>query len=220
VADDFSNDEVLVRQLRRGDEAAFTWLVGRYDRALRRLALDFVATPAVADEVVGDTWLAVIEGIDRFEGRSSLKTWIYRILMNKAKTRGVREKRTVPFSSVRGAATGAGGDGEFATFDPDRFRPPDDPDWPGHWSSPPTPWQEQPVERLEAAETLAQVQSAIGALPANQRTVITLRDIRGFGSDEVCDLLGVSAGNQRVLLHRARAAVRRHLEMFFDPAVS
>lgn len=209
---DFSDDEVLVRQLRRGDDAAFTWLVSRYDRALRRLALDFVATPSVADEVVGDTWLAVIEGIDRFEGRSSLKTWIYRILMNKAKTRGVREKRTVPFSSVGGRA-----DGESPAFAPDRFRPPDDPEWPGHWSSPPAPWEEQPVERLEAVETLAEVRTAIDALPANQRTVITLRDVRGLSSDEVCDLLDVSPGNQRVLLHRARAGVRRHLERFFEP---
>ena len=216
MAIDFSDDEVLVRQLRRGDETAFSWLVGRYDRALRRLALDFVSTPAVADEVVGDTWLAVIEGIDRFEGRSSLKTWIYRILMNKAKTRGIREKRTVPFSSV-GAGHDGGGDGP--AFAPDRFRPPDDPDWPGHWASPPSAWQEQPVERLEAAETLAQVRAAIDALPATQRTVITLRDLRGFTSGEVSELLSVSPGNQRVLLHRARAAVRRHLERYFEPAV-
>ena len=217
MAIDFSDDEMLVRQLRRGDEAAFTWLVERYDRALRRLARDFVATEAVADEVVGDTWLAVIEGIDRFEGRSSLKTWIYRILMNKAKTRGVREKRSVPFSSVGPVSDG---DGDAPAFAPDRFRPPGDPEWPGHWASPPSPWQEQPVERLEAAETLDQVRTAIDALPANQRTVITLRDLRGFSSDEVCDLLSVSPGNQRVLLHRARAAVRRHLEMFFDPAMT
>jgi RNA polymerase sigma-70 factor (ECF subfamily) len=214
VADDFSDDDVLVRQLRRGDEAAFTWLVERYDRALRRLARDFVSTEAVADEVVGDTWLAVIEGIDRFEGRSSLKTWIYRILMNKAKTRGVREKRSVPFSSV-----GPDGDGDTPTFAPDRFRPPTDPNWPGHWASPPTPWQELPVERLEAAETLEEVRTAIDALPPNQRTVITLRDLRGFSSDEVRDLLSISSGNQRVLLHRARAAVRRHLETFLEPAV-
>jgi RNA polymerase sigma-70 factor (ECF subfamily) len=217
VGIDFSDDEVLVRQLRRGDEAAFVWLVGRYDRALRRLALDFVATPAIADEVVGDTWLAIIEGIDRFEGRSSLKTWIYRILMNKAKTRGIREKRTVPFSSVGG---GGSQEGEALTFPPDRFRPPGDPEWPGHWASPPAPWQEQPVERLEAVEALAQVRTAIDALPANQRTVITLRDVRGLTSDEVCDLLDVSPGNQRVLLHRARAAVRRQLELLFDPAVT
>lgn len=214
----FRDDEYLVGQLRRGDESAFMWLVDHYDQPLRRLARTFVSSTAVADEVVGDVWLAVIEGIDRFEGRSSLKTWIYRILMNKAKTRGVREKRSVPFSSVAGG-DGTDGDGGPGGFDPDRFRPPNDPSWPGHWASAPLPWPLQPQDQAETAEALAQVRVAIEALPPTQRTVITLRDVRGFSSDEVCDLLDVSPGNQRVLLHRARAAVRRHLEMFFDPAV-
>jgi RNA polymerase sigma-70 factor (ECF subfamily) len=216
VDGDFRDDDYLVARLRRGDEQAFTWIVDRYDQPLRRLARTFVSSTAVADEVVGDTWLAVIEGIDRFEGRSSLKTWIYRILMNKAKTRGVREKRTVPFSSVGPDDDGAGPGG----FDPDRFRPADDPTWPGHWASAPRPWPLQPAEVAETTETVAQVRDAIEALPPNQRRVITLRDVRGFSSDEVCDLLDLSPGNQRVLLHRARAAVRRHLERFFDPAVA
>ena len=213
---DFRDDEVLVHQLQRGDEQAFAWLVDRYHLPLRRLALDFVATPAAADEVVQDTWLAVIEGIDRFEGRSSLKTWLYRILMNKARTRGVRDKRVLPFSSVStGGGDGDGRDGDRPTFDPDRFRPEGD-RWPGHWSAAPSSWNEQPPDRLSSAETLDEVRRAIDELPATQRTVITLRDVRGFDAEEVCSLLGITAGNQRVLLHRARAGVRRRLDRLFE----
>jgi len=211
VAADFTDDDVLVAALRTGDEDAFGWLVDRYHPALRRLALGYVATPSVADEVVQDTWLAVITGIDRFEGRSSLKTWIYRILMNKARTRGVREHRSVPFSSFEDDAITSG-------FSPDRFRPADDPGWPGHWSSPPRPWQEQPHERLQATETLDAVRDAIAQLPPNQRQVISLRDIDGWSSEEVCNVLSLSQTNQRVLLHRARAKVRRSLESLLDPS--
>jgi RNA polymerase sigma-70 factor (ECF subfamily) len=209
VAVDYSDDEVLVAALRRGDENAFGWLVDRYHGALRRLALGFVSTPSVADEVVQDTWLAVIAGIDRFELRSSLKTWIYRILMNKARTRGVREHRSVPFSSLEDDAVTSG-------FSPDRFRPAHDPEWPGHWSASPRPWQDQPQERLQAAETLDAVRNAIEDLPPMQRQVIALRDIDGWTSDEVCNVLSLSQTNQRVLLHRARAKVRLSLESVLD----
>ena len=209
MAVDFSDDEVLVAALRDGDEAAFGWLVDRHHVALRRVALGYVATPSVADEVVQETWLAVITGIDRFEARSSLKTWIYRILMNKARTRGVREHRSVPFSSLEDDSITSG-------FSPDRFRPADDPTWPGHWSAPPRPWQEQPHERLQASETLAAVREAIEQLPPAQRQVISLRDIDGWSSEEVCNVLSLSQTNQRVLLHRARAKVRLSLESALD----
>jgi RNA polymerase sigma-70 factor (ECF subfamily) len=196
---DYADDKVLVAALRAGDEAAFGWLVDRHDGPLRRLARTFVATRAAADEVVQETWLAVIEGIERFEQRSSLRTWITRILMNKARTRGVRDRRSVPFSS---------------TFPADRFLPPDHPDWPGHWASPPPSWDELPPERLEASETLARVRAAIDTLPPLHRQVITLRDIDGWPADEICTVLDLTPANQRVVLHRARARVRTALEPY------
>ena len=150
--------------------------------------------------------MALIQGIDRFQRRSTLKTWLYRILMNKARTRGVREQRTRPFSSFEGDdLTGSG-------FAPDRFRPAEDPEWPGHWASPPTPWQEHPERRLQAADTLDRVRDAVALLPPNQRQVMVLRDIDGWTSAEVCNVLGLSQTNQRVLLHRARAKVRLALD--------
>lgn len=203
VRPDFGDDAVLVGALRAGDERAFAWLLDRHDAPLRRLARTFVATPAAADEVVQETWLAVIEGIDRFEGRSSLRTWITRILMNKARTRGVRDRRSVPFSS---------------TFPSDRFRPAVDPDWPGHWATPPLPWEELPAERLEAAETVARVREAIAALPPLQRHVITLRDVDGWTPAEICAVLDLTPANQRVVLHRARARVRSALEAYLTGA--
>jgi RNA polymerase sigma-70 factor (ECF subfamily) len=219
-ASGFGDDDVLVTALRGGDEAAFAWLLDRYDRSLRRLARTFVATPAAADEVVQETWLAVVEGIDRFEGRASLRTWVSRILVNKARTRGVRDKRSVPFSSIApgvgpGAGAGGGnGDGLGPTFPPERFLPEDHPRWPGHWADPPTPWDAVPQDRLEARETLAHIRAAIEALPQPHRTVITLRDVEGWSSDEVCAVLDLTPANQRVVLHRARARVRTALETY------
>ena len=205
----YDDDGVLVPALCLGDAAAFEWMVDRYHGSLRRLALNYVATGAIADEVVQETWLALIQGIDRFERRSTLKTWLYRVLMNKARTRGVREQRTRPFSSLDGD------DLTLSGFDPDRFRPADDPEWPGHWAAPPTPWQEQPDRRLDAIDTLDRVREAVADLPPNQRQVLALRDIDGWTSEEVCNVLGLSQTNQRVLLHRARAKVRLAL----DPAL-
>lgn len=208
----FGDDDVLVTALRQGDETAFAWLLDRYDRSLRRLARTFVATPAAADEVVQETWLAVVEGIDRFEGRSALKTWVCRILVNQARTRGVRDKRSVPFSAM--TRTGGTGDGGLGpTFPPDRFLPAGDP-WAGHWATPPTPWDELPPDRFAAVETLAQVRAAIAALPQPHRTVITLRDVEGWSSGEVCDVLDLTPANQRVVLHRARAKVRTALDAY------
>ncbi|HET6949400.1 MAG TPA: RNA polymerase sigma factor [Acidimicrobiales bacterium] len=206
---DFSDDAVLVAALRAGDEAAFGWLLDRHDGPLRRLARTFVASPAVADEVVQDTWLAVIEGIDRFEQRSSLKTWITRILMNKARTSGVRDKRSVPFSAAAPAAE---------AFPAERFLPADHPRWPGHWAAPPPAWEELPAERLEARETLDRVRAAIDALPPLHRQVITLRDLDGWTSDEICAALDLTPANQRVVLHRARARVRTALEEYLTGA--
>jgi RNA polymerase sigma-70 factor, ECF subfamily len=216
----FGDEAALVAALRAGDERAFAWLLDHHDGPLRRFARTFVASEAAADEVVQETWLAVIEGIDRFEQRSSIKTWIYRILVNKARTRGVRDKRSVPFSSI--AQGGSAGDpaGLGPTFPADRFLPPDHPEWPGHWASPPPDWENLPQQRLEARETLAQVRQAIDDLPSPHREVITLRDVQGWSSAEVCNLLDLTAANQRVVLHRARAKVRAALESYLTLALS
>jgi RNA polymerase sigma-70 factor (ECF subfamily) len=209
---DFHDDAVLVDALRTRDEAAFGWILDRYSPELRRAARMYVATDAHADDVVQETWLAVIKGIDRFEGRSSVKTWIHRILMNIARTRGVRESRALPFASAPGALA----EGADPTFPTERFRPPGDPEWPGHWVSFPFDWEHQPEHRLLAGETLALVGAALQDLPAGQREVLTLRDVNGWSSAEVCDALGVSEANQRVLLHRGRARIRSALESYFE----
>jgi RNA polymerase sigma-70 factor, ECF subfamily len=204
-------DELLVAALRAGDDDAFAWLLDRYNGPLRRLARTFVGSSATAEEVVQETWLAVIEGIDRFEQRSSLKTWTYRILMNKARTRGVRDSRSVPFTAVVGA-----GDDLGPIFPADRFLPPDHPRWPGHWAAEPPAWEGLPPEHLEARETVERVRAAIDQLPDVHKLVITCRDVEGWSSAEVCDLLDLTPANQRVLLHRARAKVRSALEDYFS----
>ena len=209
---DFADDGVLIAALRAGDEAAFGWLIDRYSGPLHRLARSYVSTTATADEVVQETWLAVLTGVDRFEGRSSLKTWVYRILMNIARDKGVREHRSVPFTSLEGELD----DGEPAV-DPARFAPQPG-NAPGPWAAPPLPWDEAPEERLTATETLDVVRRAIDQLPANQRAVITLRDLDGWPAEDVCNALELSQTNQRVLLHRARAKVRHALETHFEEA--
>ena len=203
-----ADDATVVDALRRGDEATFTDLVNTYSASLLRLAQDFVRTRSVAEEVVQETWLAVLNGIDRFEERASLKTWVYRILVNKAKTRGVREARTVPFSAL------ATGDDERAVPD-ERFRGADD-QWPGHWASPPRSLDTVPEVRLLAREARGRIAQALETLPDSQRVVVTLRDVAGWDSDEVCDALGLSEGNQRVLLHRGRAKLRAALEQYLE----
>ena len=201
----------LVQALRAGDERAFIELVERYNGALQRLALSFVPSRAVAEEVVQETWLAVIQGIDRFEGRSTLRTWLFRILVNRAKTRGERERRTVPFSSLASDEAS----GEDGLVDADRFFAHDNP-WAGHWSAGPRPWADAPEGRLLAKETTKVVTDAIDGLPPGQRAVVSLRDIAGWSAEEVCDSLGISEVNQRVLLHRGRSRVRSALERHFD----
>jgi RNA polymerase sigma-70 factor (ECF subfamily) len=195
-------------RLRAGDERAFETLVERHYATMLAVARHYVASRAVAEEVVQEAWLGVLKGLDRFEGRSSLKTWILRILVNIARTRGAREARAVPFASLTP-------DGEEAAVDPERFRGPGDP-FPGHWRAYPDDWRRLPEEALAERETLEVVITAIGELPPPQRIVITMRDIQGCSSDEVCDALQVSEGNQRVLLHRARSKIRSALERHLD----
>ena len=198
----------LCAALRRGDDDAFSRLVEAYHGPLRRLALTYVRSAAVADEVVQETWLGVITGIDRFEGRSSLKTWIFRILTNIAKTRAVREGRTVPLSALVRSEV----DAEDPAVDPDRFLDQQHAKWPGHWASPPAHWGALPEEQLSGRETLDAIKVAIDRLPPAQRQVVVLRDIEGWDAQEVRELLGVSEVNQRVLLHRGRSKVRQALE--------
>src|SRR4051794_23933116 len=201
-------DADLVARLRDGDESAFVELLDTYGATMLRVAQMFVKDRGTAEEVVQETWLAVLNGIERFEGRSSLKTWLFRILTNRAKTRGQRDGRVVPFSSL----AGAGEDNEPAV-DPDRFLGPDSP-YPGAWAAPPRAW---PQDRILQKETLGVIQMAIDELPGAQREVIRLRDVEGWTPMEVAEALGITDGNQRVLLHRARSKVRAALERYLDP---
>jgi RNA polymerase sigma-70 factor, ECF subfamily len=202
------DESELIARLRDGDEGAFESLVADLYPAMLAVARGYVRSRAVAEEVVQESWLGVLKGLDRFEGRASLRTWVLKIVANVARTRAVREARSVPLSAFEDES------GEPAV-DPARFRGPDDA-FPGHWRSAPTDWRRLPEERLTSLETLAVVQEAIEQLPEAQRLVITMRDVAGVDSDEVCDALGISAGNQRVLLHRARARVREALERHLD----
>jgi RNA polymerase sigma-70 factor (ECF subfamily) len=202
-------DEQLVAALRAGDEAAFRTIVRDWHSSLLRVAQIFVPTRAVAEEVVQETWLRVLGALDRFEGRSSLKTWVFRILVNTAKTRAQREGRTIPFSALQDASRVP-----EAAVEPERFLPDDHPAHPGGWAVAP---RELPEDRLLAAETRDRIASAIAGLPASQRAVISLRDVEGWTSDEVRNALDLSEVNQRVLLHRARARVRRALENYLAP---
>lgn len=200
------DEESLVQRAREGDEAAFAALVRRYTPMLMRLARMYVPTDALAEDVVQETWVAVVRGLERFEGRSSFKTWLFRILVNRAKTRGVREHRSIPFASV-GGGDGAGiEDEDGPTVDPSRFTSE------GAWTSAPADWRDDPELSLESDEALRIVRAAIDELPERQKIVITLRDLEGLSSDEVRNVLDLSETNQRVLLHRARTKVRQALE--------
>ncbi|OGQ12244.1 MAG: hypothetical protein A2138_17120 [Deltaproteobacteria bacterium RBG_16_71_12] len=199
-------DRALVAKLRARDATAFSELLERYHGPLLRLAMAFVPSRAVAEEVVQETWLGVLDGLDRFEGRSSLKTWIFRILTNRAKARGVREKRTVPFSAL----ADDGGDHEPAV-DAARFQQD------GMWGVPPRRWEDDTPEKLlMTAQAIERLEGAIAALPPNQRAVVTLRDVDGLDADEVCNVLEITETNQRVLLHRARSRLRAVLEDLVD----
>ncbi len=203
-----SETERLLDALRAGDEAAFRDLVVRHQAAMVRVASAYVPSRAVAEEVVQETWLAVLEGLDRFEGRSSLKTWMFRILINRAKSRGVREHRSIPVSAFE---HGDDEDDDGPAVDPERFFGADH-RWGGHWAKAPERWSDLPADQLTGKETMAVVEDTIRNLPVQQRRVIALRDVEGWTSEEVCELLDLSEGNQRVLLHRARSRVRGALE--------
>jgi RNA polymerase sigma-70 factor (ECF subfamily) len=204
-------DAELLEALRARDERAFAELLRRYGATMLRVASLYVGSRAVAEEVVQEAWLGVLTGLERFEGRASLRTWIFRILTNVAKTRGEREGRTVPFSALADAQ-----EQEGPAVEPERFLGADAL-WSGHWSSATAPLA-VPEERLLAAEAKGRIDSAIAALPPNQRAVLTLRDVSGFGAEEACALLGISEINQRVLLHRARTKVRAALEDYLREA--
>jgi RNA polymerase sigma-70 factor (ECF subfamily) len=200
-----AEDVEVVARLRAGDERTFEALVERHYRLMLSVAHQHVKSRAVAEEVVQEAWLGVLKGLERFEGRSSLKTWI---LMNIAKTRGMREARSVPFATL-------GPPDEGAAVEPERFQGDGEP-FPGHWRAYPRDWQRLPQDAMLARETLQVAFRAIDALPEAQRTVITMRDVHGYGADEVCAALDISEGNQRVLLHRARSRVRSALERHLD----
>lgn len=200
------DDRALLARLRTGDEEAFDTLVRRYDGSLRRVARTFVRTPSAADDVVQETWLAVIRGLDSFEGRSSLSTWIFSILANRARTRAVRDARTVPFSALE---TDDGPGVDPGAFGGD-----------GHWRSAPSRLESDPEARLLSKELRGRLLEAVDELAPAQRAVITLRDLVGLRADEVCSLLEIADGNQRVLLHRARTNVRVALAPLVEAAAS
>jgi RNA polymerase sigma-70 factor, ECF subfamily len=203
-----------VQSLRNGDEDAFRRLIDEQSPALLRVAIGYVGSRASAEEVLQETWVGVLKGLDGFEGRSSLRTWIFRILTNTAKTRAIRESRAVPFSSLAGDDESAEG-----LVDHDRFLPPDHASEPGHWALAPQRWA-TPEEGLLSREVREVILTAIDELPSSQRIVVTLRDVEGWPSQEVCDVLDVAEGNQRVLLHRGRSKVRAALDRYFETAES
>jgi RNA polymerase sigma-70 factor (ECF subfamily) len=202
------DESELLAALRAGDEAAFSQVVSDWSRPMLTLARGFVSTGASAEEVVQETWLAVLKGLDRFEGRSSLKTWVYRILVNTAKSRGVREHRTLPWSSLAGEDAGP-------SLDPALFQSEGEA-YPGHWRAAPAAWPaEVAVEgSVLAGEVRRELGTVLDTLPDRQRVVLTLRDVLGHSSEEVCTMLEISQANQRVLLHRARTAVRTGLATY------
>jgi RNA polymerase sigma-70 factor, ECF subfamily len=207
-----TREEADVAALRLGDEATFRRLFARHHRMMRQVARGYVDSDAVAEEIVQETWLAVLAGIDRFQGRSALSTWIFSILINQAKTQQTRERRSTAFSSVVDRS------GPSVAVDPDRFQTDDDA-WPGHWATPPRPWQ-TPERRLLSLEAREHLRAAMAELPHRQRLVVALRDVEGATATEVRDLLGLSPENQRVLLHRGRSRLRDVLERYVDERVT
>lgn len=203
-------EAVLVAALRGGDEAAFAHLVDRYTPAMLRVARGYVPNREIAEEVVQETWIALVKGIDRFEGRSSLRTWLFTVLVNTAKSRGLRERRDADVAVLAFAGP---------TVDPARFRTAGE-RWPGHWrdDAAPLPFPDTPEGSVLATELLAVTRRELDKLPARQREVVTLRDVLGMDSAEVCELLDITVANQRVLLHRGRAAVRQALEDYLKEA--
>jgi len=201
------DESELVAALRDRDEAVFAQLVDQHTPAMLRLARGYVPTQQIAEEVVQEAWIALLKGISRFEGRSSLRTWLFAVVINMAKQRGLKERRSADAEIA--AFTGG-------TVDPARFRPADDPMWPGHWNErlEPAAFPDTPEGSVLAEELQTVARRELDKLPERQRMVVSLRDMLGFDSNEVCDLLNISLANQRVLLHRGRAAVRQALENY------
>jgi len=199
--DERQHDREAIARLLEGDEHVFRDLVRSHQGAMRALARRFCRSRDVADEIVQETWLAVLTGLHRFEGRSSLRTWIFRIVVNQSITRSKRERRSTPFSAI-GARTA----GSEAAVDPERWLPVES------WSAPPPSWGSEPTRRLEGDEIRRLISAASRDLPPRQRLVFALRDIHLWSSEEVCELLQITPGNQRVILHRARARIRGALE--------
>jgi RNA polymerase sigma-70 factor, ECF subfamily len=205
---DTVDETALITALRDGDEAAFAQLVDQHAPSMFRVARGYVPSREIAEEVVQETWIALLKGVNRFEGRSSLRTWLFAVMINIAKARGVRERRDA--DAAIAAYTGG-------TVDPARFREAGDP-YPGHWKQgeEPSPFPETPEGSVLGNELVAVARRGLDRLPDRQRIVVTLRDMLGFDSDEVCELLDITMANQRVLLHRGRAAVRQVLEDYFE----
>jgi RNA polymerase sigma-70 factor, ECF subfamily len=203
-----ADESTLIAGLRDGDETVFAQLVDRHTPSMLRVARGYVPSHEIAEEVVQETWIALLRGIDNFEGRSSLRTWLFAVMINIAKARGVRERRDG--DAAIAAYTGG-------TVDPARFRTGEDP-WPGHWreGQEPTPFPDTPEGSVLGGELIDVARGELDNLPERQRIVVTLRDILGFDSSEVCELLDISVANQRVLLHRGRAAVRAVLETYLE----
>ena len=203
-------EEQLIARLRRGDERAFDELVNKHHGALVRMAMGHVADREIAEEVVQDTWMAVIESLDRFEGRSTLRTWIFGILIHKAKDRGVREKRHTTFSAFESYD-----DDNDEAVDPSRFQ--QSGEWAGHWAFPPQPWDDQTPEKLLASQQAVRaMQQAIGSLPSTLKEVLILRDVEGVEAKEVCEMLKITETNLYVRLHRARERVRQAVESYLE----
>ena len=201
-------DLALVERLRAGDETAFMMLVEQHQAAMLRVAQMYVPSRAVAEEVVQEAWLGIVKGLDRFEGRSTLRTWMYRIVVNVAKTRGAREGRSVPFSALAGDEADPAIDAGWFQAASERN--------PGHWRTAPDDWRGVPEDRLVGHETLRHIGMAIDDLPPMQAEVLRLRDVLGWSSEEVRNALDLSETNQRVLLHRARSRVRRELDTYLS----
>jgi len=205
-----TDDRRLIARLRDGDQAAFSALVDRYRVGMIRVARGFVRDDATAEDVVQEAWLGILKGLATFEGRGSLKSWIFAIVVNRAKSRATREGRSTPFSALVSRETSA----REPAVDPDRFLDATA-KWPGHWSQPPVSWGDDPEACLLRSETMEQLKRIIDDLPPAQRAVISLRDIAGQDAASICNELGITETNMRVLLHRARSKVRGSLERYF-----
>lgn len=202
-----SADDATIERLLAGDEATFMMLVEQNQLSMLRVAQMYVSSHAVAEEVVQEAWIGILKGLPKFEGRSSLRTWMYKIVTNVAKTRGVREGRSLPFSALAGE--------HDDPIDPSWFQGPDDP-LPGGWRTFPDDWRGIPEDRLLGRETLDHISRALDGMPAMQAEVVRLRDVQGWSSGDVCNALDLTETNQRVLLHRGRSRIRRELDAYLS----